>query len=120
MLMMDERRTRSQWRRECVDQPGRKKRVGYWIIGKRRDELELGCCGLFRFGDRKPVLPTLSLLLSDACRDAAKYRVELGKCVSRACHEEQQWSLKIQGYDDDEQRRQTDVLLMQTKLSNIL
>jgi hypothetical protein len=61
MLMMDERRTRSQWRRECVDQAGRKKRVGYWIIGKRRDELELGCCGLFRFGDRKPVLPTLSL-----------------------------------------------------------
>jgi hypothetical protein len=85
MLMMDKRRTRSQWRRECVDQAARKKRVGYWIIGKRRDELELGCCGLFRFGDPKPVLPTL--LLSDACRDAAKYRVELVRSVSRACHE---------------------------------
>lgn len=64
----------------CVDQLGRKKRVGYWIIG--RDAWELGRrCGLFRFGDRniEPELLTLSSKLSDACRDAAEYRVELVK-----------------------------------------
>ena len=45
MVTVDERQTRSQWRRlcVCVDQSGRKKRVGYWTIGKRRDAAAGAC-----------------------------------------------------------------------------
>lgn len=48
MAMVDERQMRSQWRRVCVDQCGRKKRVGYWIglLGKdAMRRLELGAWG---------------------------------------------------------------------------
>ena len=83
VAMVDERRMRSQWRRVCVDRSGRKKRVGYIIIGRKRRAAAGAwgtvACVLSRFGDRSS--SSLSLWLSDACRDAAK-EVRVA-CVSR-------------------------------------
>ena len=90
MVMVLERQTRSQWRRACVliDNLEGRNAWGIGLLGKdamRRLELgslgRYGCgCGCFALVIERA---RASVLLSDACRDAAKPRGVRVACVSR-------------------------------------